>query len=115
MGGFKTRQKQFFHLFGAREKIRKKFFHEKSFFFSEKSIFYREKSVFIGKNRYLLEKSAIFLRFFYFRFFLPKIVSNPTKNQFFVEKSAEKNDFFVLAYDMESNSSTSQDGKTMDI
>ena len=71
LGGFETLQNQFFHIFGAREKIG---------FFLE--------------NRFLTEKSAIFLRFFYFRFFLPKIVSNLTENRFFAEKSAEKNDFF---------------------
>ena len=75
LGGCKTRQKQFFHIFGAREKIR-------NFFFQEKSGFFR--------------KIGDFSLFFYFRFFLPKIVSNPTENRFFVEKSAEKNDFFVL-------------------
>ena len=77
-GGFENRQKQFFLI--------------SDFFFQEKSVF------FSGKYRFFSEKSAIFLRFVYFRFFLPKIVSNPTENQFFVEKSAEKNDFFVLAY-----------------
>ena len=39
------------------------------------------------KNRFLSEKSVIFLRFF-----LPKIVSNPA------EKSAEKTDFYFLDY-----------------
>ena len=50
--------------------------------------------------RKILEKSAIFLQFFYFRFFLPKIVFNPTKNRFFIKKSAEKNDFLVLGYNI---------------
>ena len=85
LGGFETLQKQFFHIFGAKEKTGKKIrnlkFQEKSFFF-------------FWKNRFFSEKSAMFLRFFYFRFFLPKIVSNPTENRFFAE--AEKNDFFVL-------------------
>ena len=49
-----------------------------------------------GKIGFFREKTSIFLLFFYFRFFLPKIVSNPTENRFFVEKSAEKNDFLVL-------------------
>ena len=88
LGGFETRRKQIFHTFGAREKIR-------NFFFQKKSVFYLEISVFIGKNRYLSEKSAIFLRFFYFRFFHLKIFSSTTENRFFAEKSAEKNDFFV--------------------
>ena len=52
---------------------------------------------FSRKNRYLSEKSAIFLRFFYFRFFHPKIFSSTTENRFFTEKSAEKNNFFVHA------------------
>ena len=43
------------------------------------------------KNRFLLEKSAIFLRFFFFRFFLPKIVSNPTENR----KIGQKNRFLL--------------------
>ena len=46
-----------------------------------------------GKDRFLSKKSAIFLQFFYFRFFLPKIVSNSTENRFFAEKSAEKTIF----------------------
>ena len=48
------------------------------------------------RSNFFWEKSAIFLRFFYFRFFLPKIVSNPTENRFFAKKSTEKNDFFVI-------------------
>ena len=76
-GGFETRQKQFFIF---------------------QIFFFQEKSVFFGKISVFSEKSAIFLRFVYFRFFLPKIVSNPTENRFFAEKSAKKNDFFVLAY-----------------
>ena len=35
LGGFETRQKHFFHIFGARKKIRKFFFQEKSVFFAE--------------------------------------------------------------------------------
>ena len=73
LGGFETLQKQFFHIFGAREKIRN----------------FRKNSVFI-------EKIGDFSPIFFFRFFFPKIVSNPIKNRFFVEKLAEKNDFFVL-------------------
>ena len=65
LGRFETRQKQYFHIFGAREKIRKIFFQEKSVFLKKISVFYREISVFIGKNRYLSKKSAIFLRFFH--------------------------------------------------
>ena len=91
LGGFETRQKQFFHIFGAREKIRK-------FFFQEKFVFFWEKSGFIGKNRFLSEKSVIFLRFFYFRCFHPKIFSNTTEIRFFSEKSDEIDDFFVHAY-----------------
>ena len=71
LGGFETLKKQFFHIFGAKEKT--------------------------GKISDFFEKSAIFLRFFYLRFFLPKIISNPIENRFFAEKSVEKNDFLVLA------------------
>ena len=53
--------------------------------------FFQEKSGFFGKYRYLSEKSAIFRRFFYFRFFHPKIFSSTA------EKSVEKTDFFVHA------------------
>ena len=74
LGGFETRQKKIFHIFGTREKIRN--------FFSK-------------KYRYLSEKSAIFRRFFYFRFFHPKIFSSTAENRFFTEKSVEKTDFFV--------------------
>ena len=92
LGGFETRQKQIFHIFGTREKIR-------NFFFQEKSVFYREISVFIGKYRFLseklAEKSAIFRRFFYFRFFHPNIFSSTTEIRYFSEKSAEIGDFFV--------------------
>ena len=57
----------------------------------EKNQKFREKSDFS-------EKSAIFSDFFKFRFFIPKIVSNPTENRFFAEKSAQKNDFLVLGW-----------------
>ena len=57
LGGFETRHKQFFHIFGAKEKTGKK----SEIFFPGKIGFFREKSVFIEKNRYLSEKSAIFL------------------------------------------------------
>ena len=100
LGGFETRPKQIFHIFGTREKIRNFFFLEKIGIFRKISVFYREISVFIGKNRYLSEKSVIFLRFFYFRFFHPKIFSSTAENRFFAEKSVEKTDFFVHDYHM---------------
>ena len=57
--------------------------------------FFQEKSVFFGKNRYLSEKSAIFLRFFHTRFFHPKIFFNITEIRFFAEKSTEIGDFLI--------------------
>ena len=81
LGGFETRQKQFFHIFGAREK-------SINFFSQEKSVFFGEIS----------EKSAIFLRFFHTRFFHPKIFSSTTEIRFFAEKSVEIGDFFVLVH-----------------
>ena len=95
-GGFETGQKQFFYIFGAKGKNTKKKNSRKNRFFRKISVFYREKSVFLRKYRYLSEKSVIFLPFFYFRFFLPKIVSNPKENRFFAEKSVEKTDFYFL-------------------
>ena len=62
LDGFETCQKQFFHIFGAREKIRK-------IFFQEKISFYR-------KNR------RFFSDFFYFRFSIPKSFSAPPKSDF---------------------------------
>ena len=53
LGGFETRQKQFFHIFGTREKIR-------NFFFQEKSGFFGKNRYFIGKYRYLLENIGIY-------------------------------------------------------
>ena len=50
LGGFETRQKHFFHIFGAREKIRKFFFQEKS----------GKIDFFFGKNRDLSEIIGIF-------------------------------------------------------
>ena len=94
--GSKPVRSNFFIFLEPREKSRN-FFSRKNRFFRKISVFYREKSVFIGKYRYLSEKSAIFLRFFYFRFFLPKIVSNPIENRFFAEKSAEKADFYLVS------------------
>ena len=56
LSGFETHQKQFFYIFGAREKIRF-FFSKKNRVFSEKIGIlsgnigiYRKKSVFIGKT-----------------------------------------------------------------
>ena len=58
-----------------------RFFLGKNRFFLGKNRFFLGKNWFLSKtNRFLSEKSAIFLRFFFFRFFLPKIISNPTEN-----------------------------------
>ena len=86
LGGFETRQKHFFHIFGARKKIRK-------FFFQEKSVFFGKKSGFIGNNRDLSEKSAIFRRNFFKRFFPWIFFPLPPTT----EKSAEISDYFFLA------------------
>ena len=53
LGGFETRQKQIFHIFGTREKIR-------NFFFQEKSGFFGKYRYFIGKYRYLSENIDIY-------------------------------------------------------
>ena len=50
LSGFETRQKQIFHIFGTREKIRKKIFQEKSGFFS-KNRYLSENIGFYWKNR----------------------------------------------------------------
>ena len=83
LGGFESLQKQCFHIFGANEKIGKKFE------ILGKIAFFRE------KNRVSSEKLAIFLRIFYFRFFLPKIVSNPTENDFWPKNRPKKKRFFL--------------------
>ena len=88
LGGFETCQKQIFHIFGTREKIR-------NFFFQEKSGFFGKNRYFIGNYRFLSEKSTIFRRFFYFRFFHPNIFSSTTEIRYFTEKLAEIGDFFV--------------------
>ena len=87
---FETRQKQFFHIFGAKEKIRNFFFPGKIGFFRKKSVFYRE-------NRYLSEKSAIFLRFFYFRFFHRKSFPAPPKIDFLHKNRSKKPIFLSMA------------------
>ena len=75
LGGFETYQKQFFHIFGAREKI--------------KIFFFLEKSGFFGKYRYLSEKIGIYRknRRFFFDFFtpdfsIPKSFPAPPKSDF---------------------------------
>ena len=76
-------------------------YREKSDFFGKNRIFsgkigfFRENIGFFPKNRRFL---PIFFRFFCRRFFHPKIFSTTTENRFFAEKSAEKIDFFVLAF-----------------
>ena len=79
--GLKPVKSNFLHILESRKKSKKKNF--------------QEKSVFIGKNRFLLEKSVIFRRFFFSRFFHPNIFSSTTEIRFFSEKSVEISDFFV--------------------
>ena len=73
-----------------KKKISRKnrFFSEKNRFLSVKIGFFRRKIGFIGKNRFYRKKSAIFRRFFFFRFFHCKIFSRPADFRFFSEKSA---------------------------
>ena len=85
--GSKPVRSNFFIFLEPRKKL-EIFFSWKNRFFWGKIGFFREKKFVFS------EKSVIFLQFFYFRFFLPKIVSNPIENRFFAEKSVEKNDFF---------------------
>ena len=89
LDGFDSLQKQLFSYFWSQGKKSK---------ISKNISFFGKYRVFFGKYRKIGEKSAIFRRFFYKRFFLLKIVSNPTENRFFAEKSAEKTDFLVLGY-----------------
>ena len=82
LGGFETRQKQIFHIFGTREKIRNFFFRKNRDFSKNIGIlsgnigFYRKKSVFIGK---IGDFSPIFL----LPIFHPKIFSSIAENRFF--------------------------------
>ena len=76
LGGFETRQKQFFAYFWSQEK-------------NQKKEIFQEISVFIGKNQ------RFFTDFFFFRFFHPNIFSSTTEIRFFSEKSTEIGDFFV--------------------
>ena len=92
--GLKPVGSNFLHIFGVRKKKKKKisrknrFFSEKNRFLSVKIGFFRRKIGFIGKNRFYRKKSAIFRRFFFFRFFHCKIFSRPADFRFFSEKSA---------------------------
>ena len=95
--GSKPVRSNFLHIFGVRKKNQKKIFSRKYRFLSVKIGFFGEKSVFIGKNRFLSEKSAIFRRFFFSRFFHCKIFSKPTEIRFFSEKSANIGDFLFPA------------------
>ena len=97
-GGFETRQKHFFHIFGARKKIRK-------FFSQEKSVFIGKNRFFFGKNRDLSEIIGIypknrrfFAEIFSNDFFHGFFFSTPTDNRKIAEKSAEISDFFFLAF-----------------
>ena len=63
----------------------------------------KSENFFSRKNRFLSEKSEIFLLFFYFRFFHPKIFSSTTEIRFFSEKSDEIGDFFVHAPNAEAS------------
>ena len=90
LSGFETRQKHFFPIFGARKKIRKSFFQEKS-------VFFRKKSGFIGNYRDFSEKSAIFRQNFFERFFHGFFFSTPADNRKIAEKSADFSDFLFPA------------------
>ena len=68
LGGFETRQKQFFAYFLSQEKNQKKN-SRKNWFFS-------------GENRFLSEKSAIFRRFFFSEFSTAKSFLGPPKSYF---------------------------------
>ena len=89
LGGFETRQKQFFAYFWSQEKNQKKKFSRKNRFLSVKIGF------FSGKNRFLSEKSAIFRRFFFFSdFSIP--ISFPAPSKFdFSPKNRPKSAIFL--------------------
>ena len=78
LGGFETLQKQFFNIFGAKEKTGKI-----SDFFD-----------FSVKNQRFF---PIFCRFFFPIFFV-KIISMPLKNRFFANKLVKKSDFLFIGY-----------------
>ena len=59
----------------------------------EKSVFFRKKSGFIGNYRDFSEKSAIFRRNFFKRFFHGFFFSTPADNRKIAEKSADFSDF----------------------
>ena len=80
LGGFETRQKHFFHIFGARKKNQKIFFPGKIGIYPKNRRFFAE----------------IFSNDFFHGFFF----STPTDNRKIAEKSAEISDFFFLAYHM---------------
>ena len=66
LGGFETRQKQFFCIFlESGKKSKKKKIQEKSVFIGKNRFFSGKNRFFFGKNRFLSEKSAIFRRFFF--------------------------------------------------
>ena len=82
LGGFETRQKQFFAYFWSQEKNQKKKISRKIGFFWGKIGFYR-------KNR------RFFADFFFFDFSTAKSFPGPPKSDFSLEKSANFGDFFV--------------------
>ena len=94
-----TRQKQFFAYFWSQEKNQKKKSQEKSIFIDKNRFFSGENRFLSEKNQFLSEKSAIFRRFFFFRFFHPNIFSSTTEIRFFSEKSAEIDYFFVHGWE----------------
>ena len=94
LGGFETRQKQFFCIFlesGKNSKKKK---------FQEKSVFIGKNRFFSGKNRFFSEKIGFYRKnrrffadFFFFQFFHCSFFSRPADIRFFSEKSANFGDF----------------------
>ena len=99
LGGFETRQKQFFCIFlESGKKSKKKNFQEKSVkigFFSVKIGFFGEKSVFFGKNRFLSEKIGDFSPIFFFPIFPLQFLFQARRYPIFLRKIGQFRRFFV--------------------
>ena len=85
-GWVRNPSEAFFSHFWSQEKNQK-------IFFPEKSVFFRKKSGFIGNYRDFSEKSAIFRRNFFKRFFHGFFFSTPADNRKIAEISANFSDF----------------------
>ena len=90
LGGFETRQKQFFHIFGAKGKNQK-------FFFSGKIGFFEKYRYFIGKNRYLSENIGIYRKtaIFLLPIFPSQNRFQPNRKPIFRRKIGRKNRFLL--------------------